>query len=86
MTLQTNVAHIIDDAVKRGAVAGALFGAVDRTGRVLVAESAGVRALGVDEKASATVTRPRGLLTHLQAGLDTIFPIFSLTKLITAIA
>lgn len=50
MALQNSIAHILDEAVKRSAVAGATFGAVDRTGRVLVAVSAGLRALGVDEK------------------------------------
>lgn len=64
------VAAILDEAVRRGDVAGASLGAVDRQGNVFVQETAGVRALGGDEKLT----------------LDTIFPMFSLTKLVTSIA
>ncbi|KZV87466.1 beta-lactamase/transpeptidase-like protein [Exidia glandulosa HHB12029] len=70
MSLQAQIIKTLDDGVARGAVAGAVFGVIDRDGRVLVEEAVGVRALGLEQKMTK----------------DTIFPIFSCAKLITAIA
>ena len=47
--LSSTVKEILDRAVSApGGPAGLVFGAVDREGQVLVAEAAGVRALGED--------------------------------------
>lgn len=57
MTLQDSISRILNDAVEAGAIAGANYGVVDHTGRVLAAESAGNRVVGGDEKVCAAVRR-----------------------------
>ena len=72
------IAVLLSEAVKRGDVAGASFGAVDRHGNVFVEETAGVRALGGDAKVCLYIWVDDSIAEHLsQLTLDTIFPMFS---------
>lgn len=70
MSLPIIVNAALVDAVNVGTIAGAVFIAVDRTGTVLVERAAGLR----------VVDRPEPI------SLNTYFPLYSMTKLVTAIA
>ncbi|EJD38521.1 beta-lactamase/transpeptidase-like protein [Auricularia subglabra TFB-10046 SS5] len=68
--MRTRIRGILNEAVRSGAVVGALFAAVDKDGAIVVNEAAGLRALG----------RPEPMDD------DTYFPLYSMTKIVTSIA
>ncbi|KZV87451.1 beta-lactamase/transpeptidase-like protein [Exidia glandulosa HHB12029] len=69
-SLTVNVQHLLDNAVRDGVVAGATVVAVDRNGKTLVQCSSGLRAVGREHAMD----------------MDTYFPLYSMTKIITTIA
>lgn len=68
--MSASVQEILDDAVRSGALVGALFAAVDKDGALLVHAASGLRALGRAELMDDA----------------TYFPLYSMTKIVTSIA